>query len=99
MVRTSPAFRSLAIGAGLTVAAALCAGALLVAAPSSAPVADAAQHDDLATVKSLVRGGAADVNAAQGDGLTALHWAAINDDAPLAEVLLYAGADVDAATR
>jgi ankyrin repeat protein len=70
----------------------------LTAAASTTPVADAAQHSDLTAVKTLVRSGA-DVNAAQNDGLTALHWAAIHDDVPMAEVLLYAGADVSAATR
>jgi ankyrin repeat protein len=39
------------------------------------------------------------VNAAQGDGMTALHWAAMKDDAGLAQTLLYAGANVRATTR
>jgi ankyrin repeat protein len=42
---------------------------------------------------------AADVNASQSDGMTALHWAAIRNDAALAEMLLYAGANVKASTR
>ena len=63
-----------------------------------APVADAAQQGDLATVRRLLRGGA-DVNAAQGDGMTALHWAAERGDEALGEVLIYAGARVDAGTR
>jgi uncharacterized protein len=42
---------------------------------------------------------AVDVNAAQGDGMTALHWAALNGDAELAQMLLYAGASVKATTR
>ena len=42
---------------------------------------------------------AADVNAAQGDGMTALHWAAMKDDADLAQTLLFAGANVRATTR
>ena len=41
----------------------------------------------------------ADVNAAQGDGMTALHWAASRGDRGEAQMLLYAGARVDAATR
>ncbi len=40
-----------------------------------------------------------DVNAAQGDGMTALHWAAIKNDAELAQMLVYAGANVKATTR
>jgi ankyrin repeat protein len=46
----------------------------------------------------LLRDGA-DVNAAQGDGMTALHWAAERGDAALAEMLVYAGANVEAETR
>ena len=63
-----------------------------------APVADAAMRHDTATVRALVRQGG-DVNAAQGDGMTALHWAATHGDAELAEVLLYAGANVRATSR
>ena len=62
------------------------------------PVADAAQRGDLGAVRNLLRNGA-DVNAPQGDGMTALHWAAERGDGPLCEVLLYAGARVDAGTR
>jgi len=65
---------------------------------SDAPVADAAMHGDVATVRALLRDGA-DVNAPQGDGMTALHWAAQNGDADLLEVLLYAGASVTSTTR
>jgi hydrogenase expression/formation protein HypE len=39
------------------------------------------------------------VNAAQGDGMTPLHWAATNGDADLAGMLLAAGANVRATTR
>ena len=53
---------------------------------------------DTAAVRALVRQGD-DVNAAQGDGMTALHWAATHGDAELAEVLLYAGANVRATSR
>ena len=88
---------------------ALLAAALLVAsapqpvvaasrsAPDS-PVADAAMRGDAGAVRSLVAQGE-DVNRAQGDGMTALHWAARNGDASLAQFLLGAGADVGAGTR
>ena len=66
--------------------------------PGASPVADAAQRGDLGAVRDLLRGGA-DVNAPQGDGMTALHWAAERGDEVLCEVLLYAGARVDAGTR
>ena len=38
-----------------------------------------------------------DVNAREGDGATALHWAVVRDDVETVELLLGAGADVDAA--
>ncbi len=98
MSRTSVTRRRFAIGGALSLAGALGATALLLAAPGEAPVLDAARRDDLAAVKALLRGGA-DVNATQADGLTALHWAALNGDLPMSRVLLYAGANVAAATR
>jgi ankyrin repeat protein len=71
---------------------------LALAASDSAPVADAAMGGDAAAVRALLKHGS-DVNAAQGDGMTALHWAALKNDAALTQVLLYAGANVRAATR
>ena len=68
------------------------------AAQSQSPVADAAMRHDIATVRALLRDGA-DVNTAQGDGMTALHWAATHGDAELTETLLYAGANVRATSR
>ena len=38
-----------------------------------------------------------DVNAREGDGATALHWAVVRDDVEAVDALLGAGADVDAA--
>ena len=62
------------------------------------PVADAAMRGDATAVQALLAKGA-DVNTPQGDGMTALHWAAHNGDVSLARVLLDAGADVAAGTR
>ncbi|MYH54380.1 MAG: ankyrin repeat domain-containing protein, partial [Gemmatimonadetes bacterium] len=62
------------------------------------PVADAAMRGDAAAVQALLAEGA-DVNEPQGDGMTALHWAAHNRDASLARILIDAGADVAAGTR
>jgi ankyrin repeat protein len=70
----------------------------LRAAGEDAPVAAAAMRQDPAAVRALVKDGK-DVNAAQGDGMTALHWAAMNGDADLTSTLLYAGANVKATTR
>ncbi len=62
------------------------------------PVADAAARGDVAQVQELLRNGA-DVNTAQGDGMTALHWAASRGELPLTEVLITSGANVGAGTR
>jgi ankyrin repeat protein len=81
----------------LSAAAALCLSVFLHAA-ASAPVAEAAMQNDKDAVRSLLKQ-AADVNAAQGDGMTALHWAAMHGDADLVQMLVYAGANVRATTR
>ena len=83
---------------GLVVSAtgALCLSATLVASESS--VADAAMQGGREAVRSLLKQGA-DVNAAQGDGMTALHWAARHGDVELARTLVYAGANLKATTR
>ena len=70
----------------------------LVHAAGPAPVADAASRGDIAAVRTLLKQ-AADVSAAQGDGMTALHWAAQRSDAELTSVLLTAGANLRATTR
>jgi ankyrin repeat protein len=80
------------------LAAVILASLLGAVAPPDAPVADAAQRGDVESVRSLLRRGE-DVNAAQGDGMTALHWAAERGDVALCEVVLYAGARVDVGTR
>jgi ankyrin repeat protein len=86
-------------GALASLAGAVCFSVALAAqGAASAVVADAAQRGDRAGVKTLLKD-AADVNAAQGDGMTALHWAALNGDAELAQMLVYAGANVKAVTR
>ena len=77
----------------------LAALAAPAASPSlDSPVADAAMRGDAGAVAALLAGGA-DVNAAQGDGMTALHWSARNGDAALARTLIEAGANVGAGTR
>src|SRR5687767_2457399 len=81
-----------------SVVGALSLAVLLAATKPDAPVADAAMRGDAEAVKALIKQGA-DVNAAQGDGMTALHWAAEKGDAALAQVLVTAGASVSATTR
>ena len=64
---------------------------VLVSLEGPGPVADAAMRGDAAAVRALIAEGA-DVNVPQGDGMTALHWAAQNRDAALVRDLLEAGA-------
>src|SRR5262245_1933704 len=70
----------------------------LQAHTADSPVADAAMRGDGERVRTLLRDGA-DVNAAQGDGMTALHWTALNGDLATTNVLLYAGATPEPLTR
>ncbi|MDH3223568.1 MAG: ankyrin repeat domain-containing protein, partial [Gemmatimonadota bacterium] len=65
---------------------------------AESPVADAAERGDVEAVRALLKDGA-DVNASQGDGMSALHWAAMNGDAAMVEVLVYAGAALESTTR
>jgi ankyrin repeat protein len=83
-----------------SVLSSLAAAALISAAtlPPEAPVADAAMRGDTSAVRALIQQGA-DVNAAQGDGMTALHWSAASGDTRLTSMLLFAGARFNAKTR
>lgn len=68
------------------------------AAAQSTALADAAMRRDVEAVKALLAR-KADVNETQGDGSTALHWAAYNSQPEMARLLLAAGADVGAKSR
>lgn len=74
----------------------IAAGGARVRAES--PVADAAMRGETDRVRALLRGGA-DVNAPQGDGMTALHWSALNGDLATVQVLIVAGATTEPLTR
>ncbi len=78
--------------------AALCAAVLPTEGQLTDGLMDAARNGDVASVRSLLAEGA-DPSAAQGDGMTALHWAAERGHAQVAELLLSAGATVEAKTR
>ncbi len=67
-------------------------------AASDALLADAAEKMDRAAIRTLL-GRHVDVNLAQVDGMTALHWAAYQDDLDTAELLMRAGANVKAVNR
>jgi ankyrin repeat protein len=66
-------------------------------AAGPASIADAAMRGDRADVLSMIKQGV-DVNAPQGDGVTALHWAARHGDADVVTALLAAGANARAIT-
>ena len=82
----------------------LAAGTMLLAADANIQggkdlrVANAAAQGDRDAVAALIKQ-KVDVNTAQGDGMTALHWAAFKDDLALTKMLLTAGASVKATTR
>ncbi len=78
------------------IAAALVCTSLSVPHAADQPLADAARRADWGAVRALVEQGA-DVTARQGDGATALHWAAYWNATELAGLLIDAGADVNAA--
>lgn len=72
------------------------AAAGLCAAPANLSLADAAKSMDRPSIRALLKQ-KADVNAAQPDGTTALHWAVHQDDLETASLLVQAGANVKAA--
>jgi uncharacterized protein len=61
-------------------------------------LADAAEQRNRALIRELLATGA-DINAAQVDGMTALHWAVYNDDAETAGLLVRSRANVNATNR
>jgi len=69
---------------------------LMGAAAIDYPLINAAKNTDRAQIRLLVQQ-KIDVNAAEPDGTTALHWASYRDDGDSADVLIKAGANVNAA--
>ena len=67
-------------------------------AGSNPALVDAVKQSDVAAVRALL-GQGVDVDAAEQDGTTALHWAASRDEIEIAGVLIDAGADVHATNR
>jgi ankyrin repeat protein len=64
--------------------------------PARPPLVDAARNSDHDTLRTLLQK-KADVNAAEPDGTTALHYASYRDDLESADLLIRAGAKVNAA--
>src|SRR5450755_2356969 len=81
----------------LSTLAFLSIAAVGVAAADSR-LADAVQNGNASTVRSLLKLHV-DVNAPQVDGMTALAWAAHNDDVEIADLLIRAGANAKIASR
>jgi ankyrin repeat protein len=74
------------------------ASGFVLAAAASTPLIEGVRSGDPVAVNAELDRGA-DVNAAESDGTTALHWAAQIDDVQMLELLLEAGAAVDATNR
>ena len=70
--------------------------ASVVAADQDRRLIEAVRAQDQAAVRTLLQE-QVDVNTPQGDGATALHWAAYLDDLETAELLIRAGARADVA--
>ena len=69
---------------------------MMGAAAVDRPLIDAARSTDREAIRRLVQE-KVDVNAAEPDGTTALHWASYRDDGESADLLIKAGANVNAA--
>jgi ankyrin repeat protein len=82
----------------LLVALVVVVSAVQVARAADHRLPDAAMNGDLATVRLLLEQ-KVDVNAAQGDGTTALHWAAYTGHVEMTRLLLASGADLKVKTR
>ena len=90
---------TLTTGLSMCAMVALSLSTLTHAAPAGAAAfVEAAMNGNREAVRALLKDGA-DVNTTQADGMTALHWAAQKGDVELANVLLYASANLKATTR
>ena len=92
LLRRGPIINATLLLIGLT--------AIAVSARAQVPVlADAMENRDESLIRRLLDEASANVNLAQVDGMTALHWAAYYDDAELAGMLVRSGAEVNAENR
>ena len=81
-----------------TCAAVLLSAVAVFAAAAPPPLVEAVKSGDASAVRRLIKE-RVDVNAAEVDGTTALHWAARVSDVASAELLIRAGANVNAVNR
>jgi ankyrin repeat protein len=72
--------------------------AILTFGAGTSEIADAVMKGDRTALRTLLQQ-KQDVNAAQVDGATALHWAVYRDDLEAVDLLIGAGANVSAANR
>jgi ankyrin repeat protein len=84
------------IGLVFAVSLVLAKGAAAAGGSKNADLAAAARRQDIAAVRTLLQQ-KADVNGAQPDGATALHWATYRNAADVVDLLLDAGARVNVA--
>src|SRR5579863_7456766 len=83
---------------GAVLCATLAAAPVVNAALPVSPLMEAVKSDDVTAVRTLIAR-KADVNAAEPDGTTALHWAADLGDVKIVDMLLTAGARLKVANR
>ena len=71
-----------------------------MSAEKAAPtLANAAMRGDIAAVRAMLLTSKSSINVAQGDGMTALHWAADRGDLAMAQLLIKSGANITVTTR
>jgi uncharacterized protein len=82
---------------GKTILSGICV-AVLMSAAGDTRLSEAAMQGNRQAVKALLAQ-KVDIDSSQGDGTTALHWAAFRDDLEMAKMLIQAGANVRVTTR
>ena len=89
--------RSMSLAITVMVAAGFLRGGG-VSAAVDLPLIDAVRAGDVERTRALIADGV-DVDTSDGDGTTALHWAALSDDVETGRALIEAGARFEAANR
>jgi len=79
------------LGSVAIISVLLAGSAAVLSAAQDSRLADAVRNGDMSSVQTLLKQHV-DVNTQQADGMTALLWAAHNDDVAAANLLIRAGA-------